>query len=335
MIEYLRKCSSLLSTYELFSLVWWAGWDSNPRPPPRQSMHPSNFVKKIADNLKKIINEELVNRELQIYRQYLETKNLAKKTIDTHVQYLRRFLRLGLPLNVESIIAFLSSMNGYARVHAVRALRHYFRLKERKDLLEIIKTPRINEEPITYCPSLSEVKAVAEKIEWPPAQAYYVLLAESGLRPGEVYSLKLTTIDLNTRISELRIQGIDIENRVLAPLKTHGSKRAFCSFYSNRDLIRNYIEKYCIKNKLFPFSRKKLRQAIYQAMEKALGRRFELYALRRFWTTEMHKRKMNPLTIDLLQGRKPKIYRIMLSHYLKLTIKDLRNEYDQTKIKII
>ncbi len=315
-------------------MVWWGRWDLNPRPSPPEHTPPSSLVKKFVGRLRRAVNEEVVNRELQIYRNYLISIGRSKKTIISHCSYLKRYLLSGLPLNVEGVSAWLSSLHGYARVHAVRALRHYFRLKGRKDLLEAIKARRPSEESKGYCPTLSEVIDVASEIDWLPAKAYYVLLAESGLRPGEVLSLKLTKIDLSTRISDLRVQGIDVKCRVLAPLRSGPSKRAFCSFYSSEDLILKYVEASSVKDRLFPYKSRRLRQAIYQAMDRAIGHRFELYALRRFWATEMHRRGMNPLTIDLLQGRKPKLYRIMIDHYLKLTVEDLRKEYDQANLRI-
>jgi len=314
--------------------VWWAGWDSNPGPPPRQNSSNQEFVKRLGQVLRKNINEEFVNRELKVYRSYLEILGRQKKTISDRIIYLRRFLRSGLPLTSEGLIAFISSLKGDARIHAVKALRIYLRLKGRKDLLEIIKTPkRIEHE--TYAATLSEVREVASAIQWLPAKVFFVLLAESGLRPGEIYSAKIDEIDLSIRISNLNIAGLDPENRVISSIKNISSKRAFCSFYSSKNLVKDYIEdfKITIGRQLFRNIRK-IRAEIYKAMDKTLGRRFELYALRRFWTTEMYRRGMRGLTIDMLQGRKPKLYRIMLDSYLKLTLKDLRNEYDKAKLII-
>ncbi|MEM2294512.1 MAG: integrase [Nitrososphaerota archaeon] len=303
----------------------------NPGPPPCQGSNSHEFVNKLVKGL---VNEVYVGGELQLYQNYLKLRGLRDKSVKDRIQYLKRFLFSGLPLNVEGILTFLGSLHGHAKVHGVKALRLYLKLKGRRDLLEIVKTPVVREQPKTYCPTLEEVVKVAEEISWLPAKVLFILLAESGLRPGELYYVKLSKIDLDAKISEVKTSGIDVENRIIVPLKEASSKQAFCSFYTSSELVKRYVEEFNIKSSLFPQSKRMLRAKIYEGMEKALGKIFELYALRRFWATEMYRRGMNPLTIDLLQGRKPRIYRVMLTHYLKLSLKDLRREYDKTNLKI-
>ena len=163
-----------------------------------------------------------------------------------------------------------------------------------------------------------------------------MVLGESGLRPGEVFSLKLNDLNLNTRISELRVSGLDVEDRAAAPLKFNVTKRSFCSFFTSKSLIRDYIEEAKIQpNQRLFYNRRRLREEIYKAMMRILGRTFDLYALRRFFVTEMLRRDVNPLFLDMMQGRKPKAFRIMLGHYQKLTLFDLRREYDKAQLRVI
>ena len=121
-----------------------------------------------------------------------------------------------MPLNSEEVICFVRMFKRDTRIHTVKSLRLYLKLKGRRDLLEILKIPR-EPERITYCPTFNEVKVVADAIEELQAKAYFVLTVESGLRPREVFNLKIGDLDLNWRISELNSCGLDVEDRAVAP----------------------------------------------------------------------------------------------------------------------
>ncbi len=198
-------------------------------------------------------------------------------------------------------------------------------------------------------PTLEEVKAVAKAIESLPAKAYFVLLAETGLRPGEVLKAKLNWLNLN---DAMLVPAKDVDAAV------RGSKRSYIAMFSwgLRDFLRDeYLPrrlKYLkaaesrvinlggdpavVRNKLFPYSPKRLRQAIYEAMDKALGRRFPLYSLRHFFTTYMTSRGIPPLYINVWQGRvPPKQFKIMQQHYMGIWLDDLRQKYDASRLCIL
>ena len=94
------------------------------------------------------------------------------------------------------------------------------------------------------------------------------------------------------------------------------------------------IEKW--KKKLFPYRDDVLRNKIYEIMDKALGKRFELYALRRHFATFMQLKKVPPLAINILHGRvEPNEFRILKENYMVFTIEDLRKFYDETGLVIL
>jgi len=163
------------------------------------------------------------------------------------------------------------------------------------NLYSTFKTPKVEyglaAEPLT----LEEVRAVARAIEWPPAKAYYALLAETSLRPGEVLNAKVQDLDLNERMLKVMKAG-------------NTTKRSYIAFFSEklRDYLRDeylpYREEFIEvreasvrnllkegvaewRNLLFPFKDSALRATIYDAMDRALGRRFRLYDLRAFYAS--------------------------------------------------
>ncbi len=59
---------------------------------------------------------------------------------------------------------------------------------------------------------------MAKAIGWPPAKAYYCMLAETGLRPGEVL--------------ELRLGDVDLKGRTVKPRRLTETKKAYVLFIS-------------------------------------------------------------------------------------------------------
>ena len=333
--KVLLKLLDNLSVKEFVSFEWFNDGRGGIRTHDHRRVR-AGFDHEFVHKVERSLDEKIVEREVELFRNYLEVLGRSPRTINDRVQYVRRFLRSGLPLNSEGVIYFVSMFKRDARIHAVKSLRLYLKLKGRRDLLEILKTPR-EPERITYCPTLEEVKVVADAIEDLQAKAYFVLTAESGLRPGEVFNLKIGDLDLDWRISELNSYGLDVEDRAAAPIPSSNIKRCFCSFFSSKNLIRDYLEERKVNSKtpekIF-HNRKNIRKQVYMAMRKELGKTFETYALRRFFVTEMLRRDVNPLFLDMMQGRKPKAFRIMLGHYQKLTLRDLRSEYDKANLRI-
>jgi integrase len=214
------------------------------------------------------------------------------------------------------------------------------------NLYSAFKTPRVEygltAEPLT----LEEVRAVARAIEWPPAKAYYALLAETGLRPGEI---------LNARIQDL-----DLNERMLKIMKANNTtKRSYVAFFSVklRDYLKNvylpYREEFIevkeasVRNLLkegvaewrkllFPFRDSALRATIYDAMDRVLGRRFRLYDLRAFFASYMSLKGVPGQIIDLLQGRvPPREFQVLARHYLAVNIRELREVYDRAGLTIL
>jgi integrase len=291
-----------------------------------------------------------VTREhVEAFEKLLKSK--APKTREERMMYLRRALEdMGWELSAERLqeyIAELQEESPHVARHTAVTLKAFIKhvIKD-PNLYNAFKTPRVEygltAEPLT----LEEVRAVARAIDWPPAKAYFALLAETGLRPGEV---------LNARVQDL-----DLNERMLKVMKANNTtKRSYIAFFSRglqsylkeeylpyrddfvesvepwvRNIRRDYVNEW--RNLLFPFKDSALRAAIYDAMDRALGRRFRLYDLRAFFASYMSLKGVPGQIIDLLQGRvPPREFQVLARHYLAVNIRELREVYDRAGLTVI
>jgi len=282
-------------------------------------------------------------------------RSRSKKTRDDYLRYLRRALaELNWKISPSILREYMDKVKvehgPYVACHISKPLKLFIKEVIRDQVLySSFKTVKPPERPFAEAPTLEEVQAVAKAIMWPPAKAYYVLLAETGLRPGELYKAKLSWLKLKARmltpcedLSMLRV-----------------TKKAYISFFSEK--TREYLEKVYLpyretwlsinisrarnllgdkaeklREKLFPFKPKHIRKEIYKAMDEALGRRFSLYALRRFFTTYMTSRRVPPLYVNIYQGRiSPKDFKILQQGYLGIWLEDLKRTYDEAELCIL
>jgi hypothetical protein len=101
-----------------------------------------------------------------------------------------------------------------------------------------------------------------------------------------------------------------------------------------RNIRRDYVNEW--RNLLFPFKDSALRAAIYDAMDRALGRRFRLYDLRAFYASYMSLKGVPGQIIDLLQGRvPPREFQVLARHYLAVNIRELRDVYDRAGLVVL
>jgi integrase len=291
-----------------------------------------------------------VTREhVEAFEKLLKSK--APKTREERLHYLRRALEdLGWELSAERLqeyVAELSEESPHVAQHTAKALKLFIKHVLRDpNLYSAFKTPRVELNLVAEPLTLEEVRAVARAIEWPPAKAYFALLAETGLRPGEI---------LNARVQDL-----DLNERMLKVMKANNTtKRSYIAFLSERlrDYLRDvylpYREEFIEvreasvrnllkegvaewRNLLFPFKDSALRAAIYDAMDRALGRRFRLYDLRAFYASYMSLKGVPGQIIDLLQGRvPPREFQVLARHYLAVNIRELREVYDRAGLTVI
>jgi len=193
-------------------------------------------------------------------------------------------------------------------------------------------------------PTIDEIRRVAEAINDIGAKLAFILLAETGLRPSEVFNLAVDQVDL--------------ENRVIRPLHMSKTKRAYISFIS-KPLQRFIYEKYLPWRELFiqqysaavnnvggdaekwrsrfiPLSEDHIRAEIKVAMQRT-GIRFELYKLRSFFISWMILEKKIPgEVVAVLTGQASLAHvETILRHYFGGSIEKLRELYDQNAPQIL
>jgi integrase len=290
----------------------------------------------------------VTKEHIETFEKFLRSK--APKTRSERLRYLRRALDdLGWELSADRLQEYMVELgedSPHVAQHTAKALKLFIKhvIKD-PNLYQAFKTPRVEygltAEPLT----LDVIKAVTKAIEWPPAKAYFTLLAETGLRPGEVLNAK--------------VQDLDLSERILKIMKLGNSKRSYIAFYSEklRDYLRDvylpYREEFIKdyedkvrkllreefsewKNLLFPFKDSALRASIYEAMDRVLGRRFRLYDLRAFYATYMSLKGVPGQVIDILQGRvPPKEFQILTRHYLAVNLRELREVYDRAGLTVL
>ncbi|WP_432518151.1 tyrosine-type recombinase/integrase [Saccharolobus islandicus] len=303
----------------------------------------------LGEYIKEPSNTYIVSDEdIKLFEKIMNTQR-AKSTAYMRVNSLKRALaELNYELTPtklkEYMLDALQESKGRAE-NVGKALKLFIRevIKPKnpriaRELDDVVKIPKYEREYTPVNLTLETVKQIFNVIEGLGAKAYFLILAETGLRTGEVFSL--------------RIDQVDLTNRVINIGKVSKTKRAYRTFihqttvewlketylpYRER-FVRRYMNSLKALNvnveewkvRLFPFDENDIRTEIKIAMRKVLGREFRLYDLRSFFASYMVKQGVSPLIVNLLQGRiPPQQFQILQDRYLNLSQKDLQEKYDQ------
>jgi len=253
--------------------------------------------------------------------------NLTSNTIRKHKRSIIRFLEyVGKPIDtitVEDVRSFLESIKEQYSVHHysnfIKALRRFFRDYLHKPwLIDSFRLPS-KPMPTVKIPPKDELRRFYYAIDSLKHQALFLMYATTGLRRMEVLTLRLSDIDL--------------DNRLVFPNKRcSATKRAYVGIfnYECQDVLRDWMNKRkTTSNRLFPIHDKKLWK---QARERT---RLNItpHILRRWHASELLRLGMNPLYIDMLQGRVPKS--ILAKHYVAVDIETLKEAYDEAGLKVL
>ncbi|QXJ33000.1 tyrosine-type recombinase/integrase [Saccharolobus shibatae] len=306
--------------------------------------------------IKEPSNSYIVSKEdIELFEKLVRNEK-SKLTAQERINYLKRALAdLNYeltPTKLKEYILDLSSESKGRAEHTAKALKLFIKevikpkspriARELYDSFEIPKT-KPNHKPINL--TLDTVKSIFDNIEELGAKAFFLILAETGLRVGEILSLKIDQIDLKHRIIKI--------------MKESETKRAYISFLHEksaawlRDVYLPYREEFIKKYesslrklaaanpeqgidieswkaKLFPFREDSLRVEIKKAMRKTLGKEFRLYDMRAFFTSYMIKQKVPGTIVNALQGRmSPQQFKIMEENYFVISEIELRDWYNK------
>ena len=164
---------------------------------------------------------------IQRYREELQARHYARRTVDTYEQWLRRFLRfhrLRHPREMGSseVNAFLTHLAVEGRVspstqnQALSALLFLYRelLERDLDLEGVIRARAKRRLPVVL--SEAEVKSVRRELEGDPALVVGLLYG-SGLRLMEALRLRVQDLDFEQRVLTVRDGKGGKDRRTLLP----------------------------------------------------------------------------------------------------------------------
>ena len=189
-------------------------------------------------------------------------------------------------------------------------------------------------------PSVEQLRQIWQDLPTIESKLYFALLAETGLRPGEPFTLSIDDLDLEhgmlrigkvtetkrAFIAFLRPEFLGWVKTVYLPHReswvVRMAKMWEASSLFSRDVIEN------AKRKLIPFEQYRLRREIKETARQVLGRDFELYELRKFFATHMISQGVPESIVNTLQGRAPPSeFRILVEHYWSPRHEELRQWY--------
>ncbi|MDT7906321.1 MAG: hypothetical protein RQ863_06955 [Sulfolobales archaeon] len=130
----------------------------------------------------------MTEEHLKKFEMTMKAKGRSERVLKDQLHYLRRmFKELNWELSREKIIEYMNRVmeeSPFVAKHTANALKPFIKeVLQDKQLYDSFKTPKVQfREKVPI--KLEEIKAVAKALEHNPLKAYFVLLTESGLRPG-------------------------------------------------------------------------------------------------------------------------------------------------------
>jgi integrase/recombinase XerD len=246
-------------------------------------------------------------------------KGLSDYTVKTYLIFCKKFIReiekdVVAKHDIEDYLA--ASRNKRNDLAMFQAL---FRDFLGMDIVGEFRIPKSNIRP-KILPDLSKIRTFYDNLPDIREKAIFLLLASSGLRLGEVLSLRLSDINF--------------EQRMVVPDVHNGStKHSWITFY-NRE-AETILKKYMSSNgngKIFNISRKQIARIFKQIAEKT-GVGITPQTLRSIFAREMGLKGVPDRYIDAFCGRVPAS--VLARHYSDFSPETLKEIYNTANIKIL
>ncbi|MEM0255844.1 MAG: tyrosine-type recombinase/integrase [Saccharolobus sp.] len=168
----------------------------------------------------------VTSEDLQTFRKLLEKKK-AKHTFDDHWRYINRvFKDINYVISPDKIKEYILEQEEESP-HRARKMAIVLKLfikeiiKSRDPILAqilyhsfSIPQPRTKYKPVSL--SLNLLKQIFNEVQEIGAKTYFLLLAETGLRTGELFTIEVDQVDLKHRMIKL--------------MKENETKRAYITF---------------------------------------------------------------------------------------------------------
>ena len=257
---------------------------------------------------------------------------LGQTTIDNQKSTIRNFLvHSDGVITKDTVSSFLDSNESDSwKSNQLKALRRYIRdyLKLGNWIEEFHFKNKNNQPKIKKLPSDEQVLTFFKNLPTFEIQVIFLMLYSSGLRIGEILSLKLNNIEFG----DFSIDATEIHEGE--------TKHSWISFFSLQacDKLEDYIreihgyyeydedERINSNTLLFPISKRTVQQA-FQDTSKITGIEINPHLLRSIFTDKCTKAGIKDKYIDAFCGRTSK--GVLAKHYTDYSMKSLRKQYDK------
>jgi len=276
-----------------------------------------NHLKIVPD---KFITIPDIDAKIENYEEYAVNEiGISQATINNQKSAIRGFLNYSQGIiNKETVKEYLESNDSASwKSNQLKALRKFIRdyLNLGNWINEFVfskEKAKLKKE----IPSDEQLALFCSKLDY-PVQMIFLILTSSGLRIGEVLSL--------------RIDNINFETNMLDVSEVHESdtKSSWISFMTNQtsEYIQNYV-KSLHNGMLFPISYKSVQENFQQVSEET-GIKIKPHLLRTVFTEKCTQAELGEKYIDAFCGRTSQS--IIRKHYTDYSPKAMRRQYDKVE----
>jgi integrase len=254
----------------------------------------------------------------------------SKVTAKDYYRHIRHFLtNVGKPIEQISIEDIREYM---LRLKETRSIAHYTNLLsglksffrdflKRPEVIDGFKFPA-KEIAIKTIPSRQDLARFYLTLPDIRIKAIFLMLASTGLRLGEILSLKLENVDFTRRM-------------VVPKCHSGETKRSWVSFYNRetQEILEQFLKvRYKRSAKLFPIGEPDLKNS-WDVARQATGLDLQRKDLRDWFADEMGRLGVQDRYIDAFQGRTPKS--VLARHYSDYAPDKLQVIYEKAQLKIL
>jgi len=302
---------------------------------PRPGFEPGSPARKAGERpfLEKNIGEKTsIDDIIENFRGMLKIDlDLAERTVKQHVSNIGEFLKF-IEKSPEEITKkgirswlkkYEENYSKATKANKIKSVRVFFREFVGSNIAEGFKIPRNGKKNNVKVPSKETLRKHYEEIQSQKYRAYFLVKASSGLRTSE--------------LTNLTMDGIDLEKRMLMPNHDTRTKRSFVSFYNKEaeKELKKYLDMREEKendNRLWRTNRQTVARSFKRTSERS-GAKVTPKVLRKWFVNEMKKIGVDPGYIDAFCGRVPKT--VQDSHYTDLSPERLKEVYEKAGLTVL
>jgi len=276
-----------------------------------------NHLKIVPDRFITITD---IDDKIENYKEFaINELGISQSTVNNQKSAIRGFLNYSQGIiNKETVKEYLESNDSSSwKSNQLKALRKFIRdyLRLGNWINEFVfskEKAKLKKE----IPSDEKLALFCSKLDY-PIQMIFLILVSSGLRIGEVLSLKLDNIDFETNMLDV------------SEVHKSDTKSSWISFMTNQAsvYIQNYVES-LPNDMLFSISYKSV-QENFQRVSEESGIKIKPHLLRTVFTEKCTQAELGEKYIDALCGRASQS--IIRKHYTDYSPKAMRRQYDKVE----